>query len=160
MPVTSNRSGTTSITWKLLSSAIGANIEIDTDAHSSAQYLYAAITAQTTWGRLRAYEREPPDQILFCERCWTLPLFPLQRRQCHLRFEGRCVIAAWSSRHLLSPDPRQSSPLSGRNSTYRSVQNSEASSYELSNVGSKGRSRSNIPNSNPFACGPGRMGTR
>src|ERR1035441_3743230 len=39
----------------------------------------------------------------------------------HLRLEGRCVVPARSSVHGLSCS-RRSSPLSGRNSTYRTVQ--------------------------------------
>src|SRR6202035_4470929 len=51
----------------------------------------------------------------------------LDGRKGHLRLEGRCVVPTRSSAHGLSCS-RPSSPLSGRNSTYRLVQICEASS--------------------------------
>src|SRR3981081_4237192 len=47
--------------------------------------------------------------------------------ECHLGLECRCVVPALSSAHSLSCS-RPSSPLSGRNSTYRPVQICESSS--------------------------------
>ena len=53
----SYRSGTASITWKLLSSGIVADVEIDTDPCRLIQCLYAFIPASATWDRLGAYEQ-------------------------------------------------------------------------------------------------------
>src|SRR6202035_1662896 len=54
----------------------------------------------------------------------------LDGRKGHLRLEGRCVVPTRSSAHGLSCS-RLSSPLSGRNSTYRLFQICEASSHCL-----------------------------